>query len=278
MQLLDGRTLAAKIREEVKEEIEKTGIKPGLAVVLVGADPASHLYVSLKERACAEVGIKFEKHLFFAAEPEEKIIARIRELNARPEIHAILVQLPLPHPLDDDRVISAIDPRKDVDGFHPENLKLLAEGRPRIIPVVHRGILALIDLTGLDLRGTSALIFANSHIFANPLSTLLTAREMRVKIQIPNRDQPIPSPLSPIPFIIVSALGRPHWLSCAQIPDSAIVIDVGTTHLEDGTLVGDIDASICAEKPGFLTPVPGGVGPMTVAMLLQNTLDLAKRA
>jgi methylenetetrahydrofolate dehydrogenase (NADP+)/methenyltetrahydrofolate cyclohydrolase len=271
-QIIDGKKIAGQIRDEIKKEIADLKITPGLAAILVGADPASHLYVNLKERACAEVGIHFEKYLFFATEPEEKIIKKIQELNHNPDIHGILVQIPLPSHFDENKIIATIDPQKDADGFHPENIKKLLAGKPAIVPPVIAGILKLIESTGIEMQNKKITILTNSEIFAKPLEKILKNNQITAAI----------TPADPAPFtrdadIVITALGRPKFLTGEMIKDGAVLIDVGTTRLEDGTTVGDVDFESVKEKASWLTPVPGGVGPMTVAMLLKNVLELAKR-
>jgi methylenetetrahydrofolate dehydrogenase (NADP+)/methenyltetrahydrofolate cyclohydrolase len=270
-QIIDGKKIAAEIRAEIKKELAELGIVPGLAVILVGADPASHLYVGLKEKAAAEVGIHFEKYLFFATEPEEKIIAKIEELNARPDIHGIIVQLPLPQGYNENKIISAIDPKKDADGFHPENIKKLMAGEPEIIPPVISGILELIKSTDTTLKNKKIAILANSEILAEPLAKILEGNEIKIIIAPETLTTEIADA-----DIIISALGRPKVITANAIKSGAILVDVGTTRLEDGKTVGDLDFDSVAEKAGWITPVPGGVGPMTVAELLQNALNLAK--
>lgn len=293
MEILNGRELAAKIKKQVKEEIARlgltplqaarepglvTGLTPGLAVVLVGNDPASHLYVGLKEKACAEAGIRFEKFLFFATEPQEKIIAKIKELNAREDIHAILVQIPLPSGFNEDEVVGAIAPEKDVDGFHPENLKYYEaqppqEAEPRIVPGVALGIFELIKTAHPAFR--HAVLLANSFTFAAPIEYLLKKAGAETETIIaPENLEEISDKLSQADILVV-AIGRAQAVTGEMIKDNAVVIDVGTNRL-NGKVVGDVDFESVKEKAGAITPVPGGVGPMTVAMLLKNTVELAK--
>ncbi len=272
-QIIDGKKIAAEIREEIKKEIVELGITPGLAVILVGADPASHLYVGLKEKACAEVGIHFEKYLFFATESEEKIIKKIQEFNNNPDIHGILVQLPLPSHFNEAKIIAALDPLKDADGFHPANIEKLLRDESTVVPPVISGILKLLEATGEEIVNKKIAILANSETFVKPLQKILE-KDNRVAYAI------APENVTPITYdadIIVTALGRPKFLTGEMIKDGAIIIDIGTTRLEDGTLVGDVDFESVFKKAGWITPVPGGVGPMTVAMLLKNVLELAKR-
>ncbi|MBI5071435.1 bifunctional 5,10-methylenetetrahydrofolate dehydrogenase/5,10-methenyltetrahydrofolate cyclohydrolase [Candidatus Falkowbacteria bacterium] len=271
IQIIDGKKIAAEIRAEIKKEITELGIAPGLAVILVGADPASHLYVGLKEKAAAEVGIHFEKYLFFATEPEEKIIAKIQELNERPDIHGIVVQLPLPQGYDENKIVAAIDPKKDADGFHPENIKKILAGEPENIPPVISGILKLIESTGTELVNKKIAILANSEILAKPLEKILTGNDIKTIIA----PETLTTEISDAD-IVITALGRAKIITADAIKPGAILIDVGTTRMDDGTTVGDIDFESAATKACFITPVPGGVGPMTVAELLRNVLNLAK--
>lgn len=271
-QILDGKKIAAEIRAEIKNEISKLGITPGLAVILVGADPASHLYVGLKEKTAAEAGIHFEKYLFFATEPEEKIIAKIEELNTRPDVHGILVQLPLPYGYDESKIVSAINPKKDADGFHPENIAKLLSGEPEIVPPVIGGILKLIESTGAEINNKKITILANSEIFTEPLEKLLDGNQLVTAVMPEN-----PAAYTCDADIIITALGRPKIITADVIKSGAILIDVGTTRLEDGTTVGDVNFASAIQKAGWITPVPGGVGPMTVAMLLKTVLYLAKQ-
>ena len=250
--------------------------RPGLAVILVGADPASHLYVGKKEKACVEAGIHFEKYLYFHTEPEAKIIERIKILNERADIHGILVQLPLPHHFDTDKVINTIDPKKDVDGFHPENIKLLMDGKPRIISPILSGIITLIESTDIKLHNKECIIVANSEILAKPLASLLENRQVRCETLLPPFNQ-IDSKIKKAD-IVISAIGRPEFIQAEWFRDNTVVIDAGTNHLENGTVVGDVDFDSTKQKNGFITPVPGGVGPMTIAMLIQNLVQMAQES
>lgn len=282
MQIIDGKTIALKIRQELKEKISASGAKPGLAAILIGADPASHLYVSLKEKACVELGIHFEKYLFFAAEPEEKIINQIKILNQRPDIHGILVQLPLPSQYNENKIIQTIDPNKDADGFHPTNLKLLEKGQPKIIPVTTKAIIKLIESTNIPLANKQAVILANSSIFASPIKKILEGKGVKTEIIIYNPDMPLHQyPIMSTADIFITAVGRPKIVTGSVIKDGAVVVDVGTTRVNVGTeeapewkTVGDVDFASTEAKNGFITPVPGGVGPVTVAMLLESIFEL----
>lgn len=270
MKLLDGKTLAAKIREGVRARVAERREKPGLAILLAGEDPASHLYVNLKERACAEVGIYFEKFLFDADTTTETLVTKVRELNARTDIHGILVQLPLPEQ-DEDTVIAAIDPTKDVDGFHPANLARLERGEPCLAPATALGIMKLIDASGVGLAGKKAVMIG-SELFTRPLRALL--REHGVDLERLDPEAPDLLEQSRKADIVIIAVGKPGILSPDGIKDGAIVIDVGTTRA-NGKILGDVAPEVIEQKEGWITPVPGGVGPMTVAMLLQNVFKAA---
>jgi len=290
MQLIDGRALAAKIHKEIAQEVRALEITPGLGVILVGENPASHLYVALKEKAAKEVGIKFEKYVFRGTEPEAKIIEKIRELNAREDIHGILVQVPLPPAYSEDAIINTIDPKKDADGFHQVNLRAILAGEPRIFPAVALAIVALIDEAcekakllpaaqhkSLALDYRKAILLVNRTEFAAPLEYLLEERGALVHIILRAKTitPDIAAQLKKADVLVV-ARGHAGIIKGEMIKDGTIVIDVGTNKLPDGRVVGDVDFASSRDKPGFITPVPGGVGPMTVAMLLKNVLELAK--
>ena len=295
MTIIDGRTLADKIRKEIKAEIKQLGIGPGLAVILIGHNPASHLYVSLKEHACKDIGVKFERYLFEGTEPPHQILSTIQELNMRDDIHGILVQVPLPAGYEEDIIISQIDPRKDVDGFHQANLRAIMDGEPRIMPAVDLGIVALIDaaiqiecsatLQGrpseakashYTLQNKKAVLIVNRTVYAVALEYMLEERGADVHIILrPKEVTPdIVAKLKNADVLVV-ARGRANFINGDMLKNGAIVIDVGTNKL-NGLVVGDVDFDSTLKKPGFITPVPGGVGPMTVAMLLKNILRLAK--
>ncbi len=272
MKKINGKQIAAQIREEVKAEIKKSGITPGLAVILVGSDPASHLYVGLKEKACNEVGIKNEHFLYFATTPEEEIIAKIKELNAREDIDGILVQLPLPSHMNTDKIISTINPNKDVDGFHPENIKKFLEGKEVIKPVTAQSVIALIKSTGINFKNKKASVICNSDAFAKPIELMLSRRGSIVCHSHLHKDD-WKSCISNADIAVV-AVGKAKIITANLIKDGAVVIDVGTNKVDDKT-IGDVNREGLKEKSGFITPVPGGVGPVTVAMLLKNAYQLA---
>lgn len=274
MQLIDGKSLAKQILEKVKEEVKTLDQTPGLAVILVGSDPASHLYVGKKEKACLEAGIRFEKYLYFHTEPQETIIERIKTLNERIDIDGIVVQLPLPYNYDREKIIQTIDPKKDVDGFHPKNIQKLINGDPQIIPPIDNGIMTLIESVEKNLANKNCLIICNSETFAVPLVSLLEEKGVKCEKLLPpfnNIDKKIKKA-----DIAVTAIGRPEFIQGEWFKNGAIIIDAGTTRLEDGHIVGDVDFDSVKEKNGYITPVPGGVGPMTIAMLLKNLIALAK--
>ncbi len=268
--IIDGKAIAAEIRQEVKQRVKDSAVRPGLAVILVGSDPASHCYVGLKQKACVEVGINSELYLYFASEPEEKIINKIKELDARDDIHGILVQFPLPNQ-DEDKVVAAIDPKKDVDGFHPENLKLLDADKMQLLSPVALGVNKLIESTNRPIGGLKATI-VSSELFARPIKHLL--EEQQAEAQVVSPDAPDLAEQTKNADILVVAVGRPGLITGSMVKPGAIVIDVGTTRV-DGKVVGDVHFESVDPVAGWLTPVPGGVGPMTVAYLLVNVLKAA---
>jgi methylenetetrahydrofolate dehydrogenase (NADP+)/methenyltetrahydrofolate cyclohydrolase len=270
--ILNGRQLAARIREKIKTRVAALPSQPGLAVLLVGDDAASHLYVSLKRQACEDAGILFELNHYPADTSEENLISEIEKLNAREEINGILVQLPLPSQ-NADRVIAAIDPKKDVDGFHPENLERLRRGKPCIASAVALGVMKLIDEAGA--RGRAVIV--SSTLFAAPLQALLKERGVDSTI-VQVEDTDLADQTREADILIV-AKGIPGMIDGNMVKPGATVIDVGTTRTDEG-LKGDVDFDSVEPVAGAISPVPGGVGPMTVAMLLVNILkayDLQRR-
>ncbi|OGL95222.1 hypothetical protein A2348_02790 [Candidatus Uhrbacteria bacterium RIFOXYB12_FULL_58_10] len=273
--LLDGRAIGARIREKVKERVARMAIKPGLAVLLVGDDPASHLYVSLKRKACEEANIRFELFLYPANEPEAVILAKVDELNRREDITGILVQLPLPSQ-DANRMIAHIHPNKDVDGFHKENVRALSEGRPGIVSALALGILKLIDEgRGALGRGTqkNRAAIVGSSLFAEPIRYLLA--EQNVFAERVDPDDAELATKTNVSDILIVGVGRPGLITGICVKPGAIVIDVGTTKIDE-QVIGDVDALSVEPIAGAMSPVPGGVGPMTVAMLLLNILKAAE--
>ena len=272
MNIIDGKSIAGKIREEIEGEVAKLKMTPGLAVILVGSDPASHLYVSLKEKASREAGIYFEKHLFFATEPEEKIIKKIEDLNDNPKIHGILVQLPLPTQFDENKIIKTIDPEKDVDGFHPENIKKFISGQKNIVSPLILGVMKLIDSTSKEVKDKKIAILANSEIFSKQLEKMFEGNDVAVSLTEENHKKVVRDA-----DIIIVALGKAKTIKKEMVKDDTIIIDIGTNRLPDGKTIGDVDIETFKGTNCWVTPVPGGVGPITVAMLLKNILEMAKK-
>jgi methylenetetrahydrofolate dehydrogenase (NADP+) / methenyltetrahydrofolate cyclohydrolase len=276
--ILDGRPVAAKVQAAVAAgvaELRRRSVIPTLAVVLVGQDPASQVYVGRKQRACAEVGVVARDHLFPDGVDQARLLALLGELNADPGVHGILVQLPLPAGLDEDRVIAAVDPRKDVDGFHPENLGRLLAGHPRVVPGTPAGILEILDHYGVELKGAEAVVVGRSRIVGKPLGQLLLGRHATVTT-CHTRTRDLAAHTRRAEVLAVAA-GRPAVVTGDMVRPDAVVIDVGVNRGADGKLSGDVDYASVAPRVRAITPVPGGVGPMTVAMLLRNTLAAACR-
>lgn len=275
MNRIDGRQLAAHIRTDLKARVTTMTIKPGLAIILVGNDPASHTYVRLKEKAAQEIGLHFVRCDFPASASEAAVLARIAELKADTSIHGIIVQLPLPAPLNADRVVNAIAPVKDADGFLKVSMEKFRTDANALPPVLCEGIWRLIESTGESYAGKRAVVLANSTTFGEPMALLLTRNGLDVQIVYPpfHHSQALTLDAD----IIVIAIGQPHFLKATDVKAGATIIDVGYTRLDDKD-VGDVDAESLKNVPGWLTPVPGGVGPVTVAMLLERTVTLAAHA
>ncbi len=276
--LIDGKALAARIRVKLKQKIDDHvahgGAKPGLAVILVGADPASAVYVRNKIKACGEVGIESFHHTFEADLSEAELLAQVAALNADPKVHGILVQLPLPKHIDPQKVIEAIDPSKDVDGFHPANVGLLAIGRPRFIPCTPFGIMKMLEDEQVPLRGATACVVGASNIVGKPMTLLLQGAGATVTIcNSKTRDLAFHTSNADV---LVVATGRPKMITGDMVKPGAVVIDVGINRLEDGSLCGDVDFESASQVASAITPVPGGVGPMTIAMLLANCVGSVK--
>ena len=277
--IIDGKALAQTVRAEVKTRAEAFlaahGRQPGLHVVLVGDAPASHVYVRNKERAAAQCGIAGEVHRLPADTSMETLLAKVAELNAAPAIDGILVQLPLPKHLDDQTVVDAIDPAKDVDGLHPVNAGLLVVGRPGLRPCTPSGCMRMLASVGAELRGKRAIVVGRSTLVGKPIALMLLAEHATVTMAH-SRTVDLAARVAESD-IVIAAVGVPKLIQGGWIKPGAIVIDVGINRLEDGTLVGDVDYESALPRAGAITPVPGGVGPMTIAMLLSNTVDAAER-
>jgi methylenetetrahydrofolate dehydrogenase (NADP+)/methenyltetrahydrofolate cyclohydrolase len=274
--IIDGKACAAALLEEVAARVDigkARGITPCLAVVLVGDDPASQVYVRSKEKRASEVGIAARDHRLPAATTTADLLALVANLNADPAVHGILVQLPLPAGVDSDAVLLAIDPAKDVDGFHPDNLGRLVLGRPRFVACTPQGCMRLLALAGVDVAGRRALVVGRSTIVGKPMAQLLVHAHATVTIAH-SRTRDLPAEVA-MADIVVAAIGRPEHIRGAWLKPGAVVIDVGMNRRADGRLVGDVEYAAAAERAAAITPVPGGVGPMTIACLLSNVVDAA---
>ncbi len=277
MKILDGKVVSLKVKESVKvraDELKKFGIEPTLAVVLVGEDKASQTYVRAKEKACNEYGIKSVAHRLSENTTQNELLALINVLNLDDSIHGILVQLPLPKHIDTNVVLAAIDPRKDVDGFHAVNVGKLVSGLDGFVPCTPLGVMEILKEYGIDVAGLNAVVIGRSNIVGKPMANLLLNASATVTVthsKTKNLKEICKSA-----DLIVAAIGRPFFLKADMVKDGAVVVDVGINRLDDGRLVGDVDFDEVAPKCSYITPVPGGVGPMTIAMLLNNTILAAQ--
>lgn len=277
MQLIDGKAVSASVRARVKqetEELKKQGVTPGLAVIIVGDDPASQVYVRNKEKACAEVGFYSEKYALPSSTTQQELNNLVQELNSRKEINGILCQLPLPGHLNDKEVIELIDPVKDVDAFHPVNVGRIMIGDYDLLPCTPAGIMELIRTTGIETKGKKAVVIGRSNIVGKPMAMLLLHADCTVEITH-SKTQNLKE-VTKKADILVAAIGKAKFVTADMVKDGAVVIDVGMNRDENGKLCGDVDFDSVAPKCSFITPVPGGVGPMTISMLMQNTLTAAK--
>jgi methylenetetrahydrofolate dehydrogenase (NADP+)/methenyltetrahydrofolate cyclohydrolase len=283
--IIDGRAVAKEVRAEVVGEVEEFkkahGYPPGLAVIIVGDDPASRVYVSSKKKMCENLGIHSEEYAMPASTGQEELIATIRNLNKDKRIHGVLVQLPLPKHLDEGEVLETIDPRKDVDGFHPISVGNFVVGKEAFVPCTPMGIMRLIKKTGIEIKGKRAVVVGRSNIVGKPVAMLLLAQHATVTI-CHSRTVDLPGVCREAD-ILVAAIGKPEMLDGSYIKPGAVVIDVGVNEIgrtEEGKriLVGDVKFDEAKEIASHITPVPGGVGPMTIAMLMRSTMDAAWRA
>ena len=277
--IIDGKQIAAKVRAEVAEqvkELSRTGLVPGLTVVRVGEDPASAVYVKGKRKACEEVGMRAGEHHPDASISEADLLALIARLNADPETHGILVQLPLPKHIDESKILDAIAPAKDADGFHPMNVGCLWTGKPAPRPCTPAGVMRLLDEAGVDPKGKHALVIGRSNIVGKPMAYMLLERHATVTIAH-SRTTDLAAEVGRAD-ILVAAIGRAEMVKGAWVKPGAVVIDVGMNRKADGKLCGDVEFGEAEKRASAITPVPGGVGPMTIAMLLVNTLTLARGA
>lgn len=277
MKILDGKAVSLKVKESVKvraDELKKFGVEPTLAVVLVGEDKASQTYVRAKEKACNEYGIKSVAHRLSENTTQNELLALINVLNLDDSIHGILVQLPLPKHIDTNVVLAAIDPRKDVDGFHAVNVGKLVSGLDGFVPCTPLGVMEILKEYGIDVAGLNAVVIGRSNIVGKPMANLLLNASATVTIthsKTKNLKE-----ICKNADLIVAAIGKPFFLKADMVKEGAVVVDVGINRLDDGRLVGDVDFEEVAPKCSYITPVPGGVGPMTIAMLLNNTILAAQ--
>ena len=276
--LIDGIAVSKAIRAQWKQRVEALkarGVTPGLAVILVGDNPASQVYVRNKVKACGEVGLYSEVHPFPANVPQETVLAKIEELNRDSKIHGILVQLPLPPHFDNGRVLEVIAADKDADGFHLYNLGGLVSGGAAFPPCTPYGVMALLDYYRIPIEGSNAVVIGRSNIVGKPMALMLLARSATVSIcTSKTRDL---KQFTSLADILVVAIGKPRMITGDMIKPGSTVIDVGTNRLPDGKLVGDVDFEGARQRAAFITPVPGGVGPMTITMLIANTVQAAER-
>ena len=277
MKILDGKAVSLKVKESVKvraDELKKFGVEPTLAVVLVGEDKASQTYVRAKEKACNEYGIKSVAHRLSENTTQNELLAPINVLNLDDSIHGILVQLPLPKHIDTNVVLAAIDPRKDVDGFHAVNVGKLVSGLDGFVPCTPLGVMEILKEYDIEVAGLNAVVIGRSNIVGKPMANLLLNASATVTVthsKTKNLKE-----ICKNADLIVAAIGKPFFLKADMIKEGAVVVDVGINRLDDGRLVGDVDFEEVAPKCSYITPVPGGVGPMTIAMLLNNTILAAQ--
>ncbi len=272
-QIIDGKAVAAALRQDIAARVAGLGFRPGLRVVRVGEDPASGVYVRNKDKAAREVGFDSATIALPADTTEAALLAEVARLNADPAVDGILVQLPLPPQIRADRVIAAVAPEKDVDGFHPLNAGRLASGQPGLTPCTPKGVMHLLRAAGVALPGARAVVVGRSNIVGRPMAQLLLAADCTVTI-VHSRTRDLPAECRRAE-ILVAAVGRAEMVRGDWVAEGATVIDVGINRLADGKLVGDVAFAEAAAHAGAITPVPGGVGPMTIACLLENTLDAA---
>jgi methylenetetrahydrofolate dehydrogenase (NADP+)/methenyltetrahydrofolate cyclohydrolase len=277
--LIDGKVLAQSIRERIAIDVAelhaKTGVKPGLAAILVGDDPASHLYVKNKQKACDAAGIYVDEHKLPASMSQADLLALIEKKNADPKVHGILVQLPLPKHIDSKVILDAVSPLKDADGFHPYNLGRLVEGNPVFEACTPKGVIKMIESTGVGIEGKRAVVVGRSNIVGKPVALMLLHRHATITI-CHSKTKDLPAVCREAEILVV-AIGKAKFVTADMVREGAVVIDVGVNRLSDGTFVGDVDFGPVSQKAGWISPVPGGVGPMTITMLLYNTVEAAKR-
>lgn len=276
--LINGKEVSAAVKLRVKNQteelIEKSGITPGLAVVIVGNDPASRVYVNSKKKACAEVGFNSYEYALPEDTTQQELLELVEKLNNDPKVNGILCQLPLPKQIDENSIINAIRPEKDVDAFHPFNVGKIMIGEFAFLPCTPAGVMELIDSTGVEVSGKNCVVIGRSNIVGKPMSMLLLHRSGTVTI-CHSKTQNL-TEICQNADILIAAVGKANFVTSDMVKEGAVVIDVGMNRLENGKLCGDVDFNEVEKKASFITPVPGGVGPMTIAMLMQNTLTAAK--
>ncbi len=276
-QIIDGKLVSAHIREEIKKDVEsiksQSGITPGLAVILVGEDPASQVYVRNKHKACADVGINSVQIYMPAETTEDELLSKIGELNADSSVHGILVQLPLPKHINEEKIILAISPEKDVDAFHPVNVGRIMTGKYSYLPCTPAGVMTLLDYYKIDISGKNCVIIGRSNIVGKPMALLLLEKNGTPTI-CHSRTQNLKE-ITKDADILVVAIGKANFIKGDDIKEGAVVIDVGINRLPDGKLCGDVEFDTAAQRASYITPVPGGVGPMTITTLLRNTVTAA---
>lgn len=276
--IIDGKAIAAKLRREITEEVTKLkaqGVTPGLAVVLVGEDPASKVYVSMKEKACQEAGMFSDEYKLHTETSESDLLTLVDRLNNDPRIHGILVQLPLPGHINTEKVLEAISPAKDVDGFHPYNVGRLVVGKPLFQPCTPYGVMVMLREAGVDLAGKEVVVVGRSNIVGKPVAFMCLQQNATVTL-CHSRTRDLAEKVHAAD-VLIAAVGKPEMIKGAWIKEGAVVIDVGVNRVGEKKLVGDVEFAAAAERASAITPVPGGVGPMTITMLLHNTLESAKR-
>ena len=277
-ELIDGKRVSEDTRAEIAKGIEElkesSGITPGLAAVLVGDDPASEIYVRNKRKACEKVGIYSEEHKLSAETTEQELLEVVNKLNSDDKIHGILVQLPLPAHINGTNILRAVSPFKDVDGFHPENVGRLVEGNPRFISCTPYGIIKMLDYYNIEIKGAEAVVVGRSNIVGKPVGMLLLHRHATVTT-CHSRTKDLKE-VTKRADILVAAIGRANFITEDMVKEGVVIIDVGINRNDEGKLTGDVDFAAVKDKASYITPVPGGVGPMTITMLLWNTLESAK--
>ena len=270
MTLIEGKTVSQAVKERIKNEIARRGIEPCLAVILVGDDPASRIYVANKQKACEACGIRSLKYQLPKETTQKELLALVDRLNADKNVHGILCQLPLPKPLDKRPILSRIDPKKDVDCFHPNNVGKLWSSGAAFLPCTPAGVIELLNYYKIDCTGKRCVILGRSNIVGKPMAALMLKKDATVTI-CHSRTADLKAGCKEAD-ILISAIGKPKFVTADMVKDGAVLIDVGINRMENGKLCGDVDFDAVKEKASFITPVPGGCGPMTIAMLMQNTL------